>query len=266
MNDAHIYCRLNQVAEEFSHNIKMVQEYYNTFGLNNYYFRLSLWDPENKSKYIDQPENWETAQNHLRQILTDLNVDFEEAIGEAAFYGPKVDIQFKTLLGREESMSTIQLDFAAKDRFGLTFIDNTGNENGEVFVIHRAPLSTHERFTAFLTEHWTGNFPTWLSPIQTQIITISENHVEYGKKVAKTLKENGIRVKTDFSDNTIGKKIRLHRKMKPAYMIIIGDDEQNNKEVSLRTRDGNQKNNIPLNKFIASLTKECKTKDHKNLL
>ena len=176
MNDAHIYCRLNQVAEEFSHNIKMVQEYYNTFGLNDYYFRLSLWDPENKSKYIDQPENWETAQNHLRQILTDLNVDFEEAIGEAAFYGPKVDIQFKTLLGREESMSTIQLDFAAKDRFGLTFIDNTGNENGEVFVIHRAPLSTHERFVAFLTEHWAGNFPTWLSPIQTQIITISENH------------------------------------------------------------------------------------------
>ena len=266
MNDAHIYCRLNQVAEEFSHNIKMVQEYYNTFGLNNYYFRLSLWDPENKSKYIDQPENWETTQNHLRQILTDLNVDFEEAIGEAAFYGPKVDIQFKTLLGREESMSTIQLDFAAKDRFGLTFIDNTGNENGEVFVIHRAPLSTHERFTAFLTEHWTGNFPTWLSPIQTQIITISENHVEYGKKVAKTLKENGIRVKTDFSDNTIGKKIRLHRKMKPAYMIIIGDDEQSNQCVSLRTRNGTQKNNIPLNKFIASLTKECKTKDHKNLL
>jgi len=266
MNDAHIYCRLNQVAEEFSHNIKMAQEYYNTFGFSDYYFRLALWDPENRSKYIDQPENWETTQNHLRQILTELNVDFEEAIGEAAFYGPKVDIQFKTLLGREESMSTIQLDFAAKDRFGLTFMDNTGNENGEVFVIHRAPLSTHERFTAFLTEHWAGNFPTWLSPIQTQIITISENHVEYGKEVAEKLREKGIRVETDFSDNTIGKKIRLHRKMRPAYMIIIGDDEQSNQCVSLRKRDGTQKNNIPLSKFIASLTKECKTKDHKNLL
>ena len=151
MNDAHIYCRLDQVAEEFAHNIKMVQEYYETFGFKDYYFRLSLWDPDNKSKYIDQPKNWEITQNHLRTILEELNVNYEEVVGEAAFYGPKVDIQFKTLLGREESMSTIQLDFAAKDRFNLSFMDKTGNENNDVFVRHRAPLSTHERFTAFLT-------------------------------------------------------------------------------------------------------------------
>jgi threonyl-tRNA synthetase len=173
MNDAHIYCTLDQVAEEFANNIKMVQDYYSTFGFKNYYFRLSLWDPDNTEKYIDQPKNWEETQNHLRKILDDLEVPYEESIGEAAFYGPKVDIQFTTAIGREESMSTIQLDFAAKERFSLTYTDETGSDNGEVFVIHRAPLSTHERFVAFLTEHWSGNFPTWLSPIQVQINTIS---------------------------------------------------------------------------------------------
>ena len=265
MNDAHIYCRLDQVAEEFAHNIKMVQEYYETFGFKDYYFRLSLWDPENKSKYIDQPKNWETTQNHLRTILEELNVNYEEVVGEAAFYGPKVDIQFKTLLGREESMSTIQLDFAAKDRFNLSFMDKTGNENNDVFVIHRAPLSTHERFTAFLTEHWAGNFPTWLSPIQVKIITISENHVEYGKKVEDVLKNNNIRVDSDYSDNTIGKKIRLHRKMRPAYMVIIGEDEQKNSSVSIRKRNGEQKNDIPLDDFVELLSKECENKEHKNI-
>jgi len=265
MNDAHIYCRLDQVAEEFAHNIKMVQEYYETFGFKDYYFRLSLWDPDNKSKFIEQPKNWETTQNHLRTILEELNVNYEEVVGEAAFYGPKVDIQFKTLLGREESMSTIQLDFAAKDRFNLSFMDKTGNENNDVFVIHRAPLSTHERFTAFLTEHWAGNFPTWLSPIQVKIITISENHVEYGKKVEDVLKNNNIRVDSDYSDNTIGKKIRLHRKMRPAYMVIIGEDEQKNSSVSIRKRNGEQKNDIPLDDFVELLSKECENKEHKNI-
>ncbi len=125
-------------------------------------------------------------------------------------------------------MSTIQLDFAAKERFGLKYTDETGMENGEVFVIHRAPLSTHERFVAFLTEHWSGNFPTWLSPIQVQIITISEKHKKYAKMVSEKLLKSGIRVKIDDSDNTIGKKIRLHRKMRPAYMAIIGDEESEN--------------------------------------
>jgi len=189
MNDAHIYCTLDQVAEEFANNIKMVQDYYKTFGFEDYYFRLSLWDSENKNKYIDQPENWEATQNHLRSILDDLGVPYEESIGEAAFYGPKVDIQFTTAIGREESMSTIQLDFAAKERFGLTYTDETGSDNDEVFVIHRAPLSTHERFVAFLIEHWSGNFPTWLSPIQVQIITISEKHQEYANNLAQILKE-----------------------------------------------------------------------------
>ena len=256
MNDAHIYCTLDQIAQEFEHNIRMVQEYYETFGFDNYHFRLSLWDPENTDKYIDQPENWKASQDHLRQILEDLGVKYEESIGEAAFYGPKVDIQFTTLLGREESMSTIQLDFAAKDRFGLTFMDDSGTENSEVFVIHRAPLSTHERFVAFLTENWAGNFPTWLSPIQVQLITISEKHNEYAAKVERQLKELEIRVKADYSDHTIGKKIRMHRKLRPAYMAIIGDDEVKNNTISIRSRNGNQENGILLEEFLEKINTE----------
>ena len=256
MNDAHIYCTLEQVAQEFANNIKMVQDYYSAFGFEDYYFRLSLWDSENTEKYIDQPENWEATQNHLRKILDDLGVSYIESIGEAAFYGPKVDIQFTTTIGREESMSTIQLDFAAKERFSLKYTDETGMENGEVFVIHRAPLSTHERFVAFLTEHWSGNFPTWLSPIQVQIITISEKHKKYAKIVSEKLLKSGIRVKIDDSDNTIGKKIRLHRKMRPAYMAIIGDEESENMTISARARNGLQRNGIPLDEFVQEIEKE----------
>ena len=256
MNDAHIYCTLDQVAQEFADNIRMVQDYYSTFGFNDYHFRLSLWDPEKTEKYIDQPENWEITQNHLREIMDSLGVPYVEAIDEAAFYGPKVDIQFTTLLGREESMSTIQLDFAAKERFGLTYKDETGAENGEVFVIHRAPLSTHERFVAFLTEHWTGNFPTWLSPIQVQVITISEKHKEHAARVEEALKIAGVRVRVDDSDSTIGRKIRLHRKQRPAYMVIIGDDEVSSGTVSVRGRSGSQRNGIPLDEFVAEIFAE----------
>ena len=153
-------------------------------------------------------------------------------------------------------MSTIQLDFAAKERFGLTFIDDSGTENNDVFVIHRAPLSTHERFVAFLTENWAGNFPTWLSPVQIQIITISEKHNKYGTELEEKLKQLNIRVKTDYSDNTIGKKIRIHRKMRPAYMAIIGDEESKNKTVSIRGRNGKQRNGIPVEEFLEKLILE----------
>ena len=267
MNDAHIYCTLNQVGQEVANNIKMVQDYYSTFGFENYHFRLSLWDPENTEKYIEQPENWASTQNHLRQILDELEVPYVEAIGEAAFYGPKIDIQFTTALGREESMSTIQLDFAAKERFELSYKDENGNENGEVFVIHRAPLSTHERFVAFLTEHWAGNFPTWLSPVQVQVITISEKQKEYASEVASMLKEAGIRVSVDDSDATIGKKIRMHRKMRPAYMLILGEDEATERTVSIRidrkgeSRSGDQSNGVPLTKFITDISMEINTKN-----
>ena len=264
MNDAHIYCTINQVAQEFADNIRMVRDYYETFGFEDYFFRLSLWNPNKTEKYIGSKENWETTQDYLRKILNELDVPYEESEGEAAFYGPKIDVQFTTLLGREESMSTIQLDFAAKERFGLSYIDDTGGENGEVFVIHRAPLSTHERFVAFLTEHWAGNFPTWISPIQAHVLTISEKQNEYGAKVARALVKAKIRAKTDFSDNTIGKKIRNHRKMRPAYMLIIGEEEAKEGTVAIRARNGDQRNKVKLDNFIEEILKEIKDRD-KNL-
>ena len=160
-------------------------------------------------------------------------------------------------------MSTIQLDFAAKERFGLTYKDETGAENGEVFVIHRAPLSTHERFVAFLTEHWAGNFPTWLSPIQVQVITISEKHKEHAARVEEALKLAGVRVRVDDSDSTIGRKIRMHRKQRPAYMVIIGDDEVSSGSVSVRGRSGGQRNGVPLDEFVAEIFAEIANRSTK---
>ena len=263
MNDAHIYCTIDQVAQEVGSNVKMVQDYYAAFGFEDYSFRLSLWDPEKTEKYIDQPENWKKSEDRLRQIMDDLGVDYTESVGEAAFYGPKVDIQFKTALGREESMSTIQLDFAAKERFGLSYMDENGNQNDEVLVIHRAPLSTHERFVAFLTEHWMGNFPTWISPTQVQIITISERHSDYAGEVASRLKEHKVRVTVDDSDSTIGRKIRTHRKMRPAYMLIIGDGAAADGTVSIRARNGDQRNGVPLEEFIVGVTEEINNRSSK---
>ena len=261
MNDAHIYCTLDQVGDEVRANVQMVSDYYRTFGFENFHFRLSLWDPENTEKYIGEGSNWEATQNHLRQILDEMEMPYVEAVGEAAFYGPKIDIQFTTALGREESMSTIQLDFAAKDRFELSYKDETGEENGEVFVIHRAPLSTHERFVAFLTEHWIGNFPTWLSPVQVQVITISEKQREYAGVVREALAAAGVRVRVDDSDATIGKKIRMHRKMRPAYMLILGEEEAAGSTVSIRARNGDQAKGVSLDEFVASIFAEITNRE-----
>ena len=261
MNDAHIYCTLDQVGDEVRANVQMVSDYYRTFGFENFHFRLSLWDPENTEKYIGEGSNWEATQNHLRRILDEMEMPYVEAVGEAAFYGPKIDIQFTTALGREESMSTIQLDFAAKDRFELSYKDETGEENGNVFVIHRAPLSTHERFVAFLTEHWIGNFPTWLSPVQVQVITISEKQREYAGVVREALAAAGVRVRVDDSDATIGKKIRMHRKMRPAYMLILGEEEAAGSTVSIRARNGDQAKGVTLDEFVASIFAEITNRE-----
>ena len=158
-------------------------------------------------------------------------------------------------------MSTIQLDFAAKDRFELSYKDENGEENGEVFVIHRAPLSTHERFVAFLTEHWIGNFPTWLSPVQVQVITISEKQREYAGVVSEALAAAGVRVRVDDSDATIGKKIRMHRKMRPAYMLILGEEEAADSTVSIRARNGDQAKGVTLDEFVASIFAEITNRE-----
>ncbi len=261
MNDAHIYCRKDQIQSEFKAVMELTMKYFEIFGLKNYWFRLSKWSPEHTEKYINQPENWEYAQNVLREVLTEMQVEFVEADDEAAFYGPKVDVQFKSIIGREETMSTIQLDFLAKERFGLSYKDENGEENNEVFVIHRAPLSTHERFMAFLIEHYGGNFPLWLSPIQVSVIPVSDNHHDYAAQVHQKLVDAGIRCELHSEQKTVSYKIRQSTLQKVPYMVIIGDNEVNSSTqdslpVSVRTREGNDLGVQPVNELLISLKEQ----------
>ena len=258
MNDAHIYLRKDQIKEEFKAVISLTQEYFEIFGLKKYWFRLSKWDPEHTEKYINEPENWQYTEEILRQVLTELKVDFLEAMDEAAFYGPKVDVQFKSAIGREETMSTIQLDFAARKRFNLRYVDADGTEKNDIFVIHRAPLSVHERFLAFLIEHYAGAFPFWLSPVQTVIIPIAERHNEYANNINNQLIKSGIRSEVDTRSESMQKKIKLAQNQKINYMIIIGDKEIETNNLSVRSRSG-QINELTiteiLHKFFTSIEK-----------
>jgi threonyl-tRNA synthetase len=258
MNDAHIYLRKDQIKEEFKAVISLTQEYFEIFGLKKYWFRLSKWDPEHTEKYINEPENWQYTEEILRQVLTELKVDFLEAMDEAAFYGPKVDVQFKSAIGREETMSTIQLDFAARKRFNLRYVDADGTEKNDVFVIHRAPLSVHERFLAFLIEHYAGAFPFWLSPVQAVVIPIAERHNEYANNINNQLIKSGIRSEVDTRSESMQKKIKLAQNQKINYMIIIGDKEIETDNLSVRSRSGqiNELNITEiLHKFITSIEK-----------
>ncbi len=260
MNDAHIYCTKDQISNEIESVIKMIKDYYKIFGFKDYYMRLSLWDSSNKDKYIDEPKNWKDTEDTLRKILTKLKVNFKEVKNEAAFYGPKIDIQFKTVTGREETMSTIQLDFAAKKRFDLRYTDKEGNQNNEVFVIHRAPLSTHERFIAFLIEHYAGKFPVWLSPVQVVIMTVADRHNDYAKKIQEELIKKNVRVELDDRAESIGRKVRDSQKMKIPYLITVGDKEVSSNELAIRTRD-NQVINLKKEEFIKRLLNEINDRE-----
>ncbi|MEK7108190.1 MAG: threonine--tRNA ligase, partial [Patescibacteria group bacterium] len=234
MNDAHIYCRRDQIKDEFKAVMDLTRRHFEIFGLKDYWFRLSKWSPEHKEKYIDEPENWAYAESVLREVLQEAGVPFVEAENEAAFYGPKVDVQLKSVIGREETMSTIQLDFVARKRFGLTYTDESGKENGDVFVVHRAPLSTHERFLAFLIEHYAGAFPLWLAPVQVRVAAVGEAHRQPVYSLVGALGNLGIRVEADVSDATVGAKIRAASKMKIPYTIVFGDKEKDGGDFQIR--------------------------------
>lgn len=266
MNDAHIYCRKDQIKEEFSNVLKLTMEYFQIFGLKEYWFRLSKWSPEHKEKYIDEPENWKYSEQILREVLTDLKLEFMEVEDEAAFYGPKVDVQFKSAAGREESMSTIQLDFAAKKRFGLGYTDETGKENNEVFVIHRAPLSVHERFLAFMIEHFAGAFPTWLAPLQAVVIPITQDQNEYAEAVLKNLSYKGIRVENWNEAESMQNKIRKAEQQKVPYMLIVGGREAEKKAVSVRLRGNQNKGAILLTDLVKKLMEEIESKSLAHLV
>lgn len=250
MNDAHIYCTQEQIEQEVGNVIKLVNYYFHVFGLKDFWFRLSLGDPENKKKYIDEPQNWSHAESTLRNVLKKLKVKFVEVKDEAAFYGPKIDVQFKNVYGREETMSTIQLDFAAKSRFGLNYIDKDNKKNGEVFVIHRAPLSTHERFMAFLIEHYDGKFPLWLAPEQVRIVTVSEQFGKYAEEVAKKLRDQNVRVEVDNRAESIPKKVREAQVFYIPLIVTVGEKEAKSKSVAVRTLDGKIHFGVKVNDFV----------------
>ncbi len=256
MNDAHIYCRKDQVKEEFKAVMEMTMDYFRIFGLENYWFRLSKWSPDHTDKYFDEPENWEYTQDVLRGVLEEMGVPFVEADDEAAFYGPKVDVQFKSASGREETMSTIQLDFVAKKRFNLSYIDESGEENHEVFVIHRAPLSVHERFMAFLIEHYAGKFPVWLAPVQAKVLPVSDKFNEYAIQVAEMLRGQGVRVELDDRSERLSAKIRDAQQEKVPYMLVVGGQEEAAGTVAVRSRDSGEQETVGAEEFADRVVKE----------
>ncbi len=260
MNDAHIYCSKNQIKDEVKKVISLNLELFKIFGLNTFWFRLSKWDPNHKEKYVDEPANWEYCQNILREVLVENKLEFVEADDEAAFYGPKIDVQFESVIGREETMSTIQLDFVAKTKFNLTYTDHDGKDNNEIFVIHRAPLSTHERFMAFLIEHYAGVWPVWLSPVQVAIISVGKEHHDFCQKLATEFKKYDIRVEVNDANETVGNKIRKASHDKIPYVLVIGDKEINSDTLAVRVRGQKELLAISKNDFISRLQKEINEK------
>ncbi|WP_340001844.1 threonine--tRNA ligase [Oceanobacillus sp. FSL K6-0127] len=240
LNDAHIFARPDQLKDEFVRVVELVQKVYKDFGIDNYYFRLSYRDPEDKEKYIDNDEMWEKAQATLKETMDDMNLEYVEAEGEAAFYGPKLDIQVKTALGKDETLSTVQLDFHLPERFDLTYIGEDGKEHRPV-VIHRGVVSTMERFVAFLIEEYKGAFPTWLAPVQVKVIPVSPQvHLDYAKDIVDKLRLQGVRVELDERDEKIGYKIREAQTQKVPFALVLGDKEVEGNAVSYR-RYGEQK-------------------------
>lgn len=233
LNDAHIFCRPDQIKSEFSNVVQLITKVYKDFGIKDYEFRLSMRDPKNKEKYVDNDEMWEKAQGMLRDALTELGLNFYEAEGEAAFYGPKLDVQIKTALGKSETLSTIQLDFHLPNQFELEYIGEDGKGHRPV-VIHRGIVGTMERFVAFLLEYYKGALPVWLAPVQATIIPVTGVHNDYAYEVAEQLKAKGIRVEVDERNEKMGYRIRESQVMKIPYALVVGDKEVESKSVAVR--------------------------------
>ena len=257
-NDAHLFVRPDQIKEEVGNVLKLIVEVYQKdfgFSPDSFKYRLSLRDKNNKEKYIDNDEMWETAESQLRQILNELNIEFYEAEGEAAFYGPKIDIQIKTALDHDVTIPTCQLDFALPERFDLTFIGEDGNEHRPV-VIHRAILGSSDRFISFLIEETKGAIPTWLSPVQVKILPIADRHLDYANEVKRQLLKEHIRVEVDDRSEKVGYKIREAQLQKIPYMLILGDKEQEAKAVGVRARQEGDIGAMELDKFIQRIKEE----------
>ncbi|MFE4090896.1 MULTISPECIES: threonine--tRNA ligase [Priestia] len=257
LNDAHIFVRPDQIKEEFIRVVRLVEAVYKDFGFENYSFRLSYRDPEDTEKYFDDDAMWEKAQSMLKDAMDELDLDYYEAEGEAAFYGPKLDVQVKTALGKEETLSTVQLDFLLPERFDLTYVGEDGKQHRPV-VIHRGVVSTMERFVAFLIEEYKGAFPTWLAPVQVQVIPVSPTvHLEYAKEVQEQLQLAGIRVELDSRDEKIGYKIREAQMQKIPYMLVVGDKEVEDKAVNVRKYGEQNSETVDFQAFLQNVKAEA---------
>ena len=256
-NDAHLFVRPDQIKEEVAKVVKLILEVYKDFGFENYEFRLSLRDKNDKHKYFDDDEMWEKAESELREILTEIGIPFYEAEGEAAFYGPKLDVQLKSAIGHDVTVSTCQLDFLLPQRFELEYVGEDGEMHRPV-VIHRAILGTLDRFMAFLIEETKGAFPAWLAPVQVKVLPISEKHVEYAEKVREVLEQKGIRVEVDSRAEKIGYKIREDQLKKVPYMLVVGDKEQEANAVGVRKRGEGDVGQMDLTEFANKIEEEVK--------
>ncbi|HDM7476768.1 TPA: threonine--tRNA ligase, partial [Staphylococcus aureus] len=250
LNDSHIFVRPDQIKEEFKRVVNMIIDVYKDFGFEDYSFRLSYRDPEDKEKYFDDDDMWNKAENMLKEAADELGLSYEEAIGEAAFYGPKLDVQVKTAMGKEETLSTAQLDFLLPERFDLTYIGQDGEHHRPV-VIHRGVVSTMERFVAFLTEETKGAFPTWLAPKQVQIIPVNVDlHYDYARQLQDELKSQGVRVSIDDRNEKMGYKIREAQMQKIPYQIVVGDKEVENNQVNVRQYGSQDQETVEKDEFI----------------
>ncbi|MWF63391.1 threonine--tRNA ligase [Staphylococcus haemolyticus] len=263
LNDSHIFVRPDQIKDEFKRVVNMIQEVYSDFGFEDYTFRLSYRDPEDKEKYMDDDEMWNKAETMLKEAVDEMGLPYVEAIGEAAFYGPKLDVQVKTAMGKEETLSTAQIDFLLPERFELTYIGSDG-ENHRPVVIHRGVVSTMERFVAFLTEETKGAFPTWLAPKQVEIIPVSVDlHYDYARNLQDELKSQGVRVEIDDRNEKMGYKIREAQMQKIPYQIVVGDKEVENNQVNVRKYGSQDQETVEKDEFIWNLVDEIRLKKHR---
>ena len=256
-NDAHLFVRPDQIKEEVARVVQLILSVYKDFGFKDYRFRLSLRDKQDKHKYFDDDEMWEKAESQLREILTELGLNFYEAEGEAAFYGPKLDVQLKSAVGHDVTVSTCQLDFLLPERFELEYVGQDGEKHRPV-VIHRAILGTFDRFMCFLIEETKGAFPLWLAPTQVKVLTISDKQIDYAKQVEEKLQEKGIRVSVDDRSEKIGYKIREAQLQKVPYMLVIGDKEIEANAVGVRSRTDGDIGQMKLDEFVEKVVDEVK--------
>ena len=264
LNDGHTFVALDQVQTEFAKILKLIMDVYKDFDITDYYFRLSYRDPKNTDKYFANDEMWERSQKMLKGAMDDLGLDYVEAEGEAAFYGPKLDIQTKTALGNDETMSTIQLDFMLPERFGLTYVGQDGEEHRPV-MIHRGIVGTMERFIAYLTEIYKGAFPTWLAPVQVKIIPVNlDAHGEYAEKVRQELAKRGFRAEVDDRNEKMGYKIRESQTQKVPYTLVVGDDEKANNGVSVRKYGEKEQNEMSQDAFMNEILADIASYSREN--